>query len=117
MHPRMARMVSKQIEGLADDGIEVAVVEAAVLFEAGWDSLVDEVWTTESPRDAVVDRLVRRNGFTKKEAVKRINSQMSPEERARRAQVVVDNSGDVTHLESTIKSLWDNRVKAKVGKV
>jgi len=117
MHPRMARMVSQQIEKLREEGATAVVVEAAVLFEAGWDSLVDEVWTTESPLDNVVDRLMARNGLDRAEVVKRIKSQMSSEERSSRSQVVVDNSKDVDILVNTVRSLWDTRVKGIVGKV
>ena len=49
MHPRMARMVAEELDRLRCQGAPVAVVEAALLFEAGWDSLVDEVWVTDSP--------------------------------------------------------------------
>ena len=117
MHPRMARMVSQQIEKLREEGASAVVVEAAVLFEAGWDSLVDEVWTTESPLDYVVDRLLARNGLDRAEVVKRIKSQMSSEERSVRSQVVVDNSKDVDTLVNMVRALWDTRVKGIVGKV
>jgi dephospho-CoA kinase len=117
MHPRMARMVSDQIETLRKEGAAAVVLEAAVLFEAGWDSLVDEVWTTESPANAVVDRLKARNGLDRAEVVKRIEAQMSSEARSARSQVVVDNSADVETLANTVRSLWNTRVKGKVGKV
>ena len=117
MHPRMARMVSQQIEKLREEGASAVVVEAAVLFEAGWDSMVDEVWTTESPLDNVADRLMARNGLDRAEVVKRIKSQMSSEERSARSRVVVDNSKDVGTLVNTVRSLWDTRVKGIVGKV
>ena len=68
MHPLMATMVEQRKAQLKADGESVAVVEAAVLFEAGWDSLVDEVWTTNAPADAVVDRLRQRNGLSEEEA-------------------------------------------------
>lgn len=117
MHPRMSRTVSQQIEKLREEGALVVVVEAAVLFEAGWDSLVDEVWTTESPLDNVVDRLMARNGLDRAEVIKRIKSQMSSKERSARSQVVVDNSKDIDILVNTVRSLWDTRVKGIVGKV
>jgi dephospho-CoA kinase len=117
MHPRMARMVSERIEKLRKEGALAVVVEAAVLFEAGWDPLVDEVWTTEAPMEAVVHRLMARNGLGQDEVVKRIESQMSSDERTARSQVVVDNSTDLASLEETVRSLWDTRVKGKVGKV
>ncbi len=117
MHPRMAKMVQQELDRLRDDGAPVAVVEAAVLFEAGWDSLVDEVWTTAAPEESVVARLMARNGLPEEEARKRINAQMSADERAARSQAVVDNSGDMTHLRSAVQALWETRVEEKVGKV
>lgn len=116
MHPRMARMVAQQIQELREQGEDVVVVEAALLFEAGWDSLVDEVWSTESPEESVIKRLQSRSGLSQEEAKKRIDSQMSAEERTSRSQVVVDNSGDLVELERVVRSIWDHRVKAKVEK-
>ena len=110
MHPRMARMVGDKIEVLRGRGVPAVVVEAAVLFEAGWDSLVDEVWTTDSPVEVVIERLQARNGMGEEEVRRRINSQMDRSERIERSDLVVDNSGDVTTLEKTVKTLWDTRV-------
>jgi dephospho-CoA kinase len=116
MHPRMARMVAQQVQELREQGADVVVVEAALLFEAGWDSLVGEVWSTESPENLVIKRLQSRSGLSQEEAKKRIDSQMSAEERKSRSQVLVDNSGDLIELERVVRSIWDRRVKAKVEK-
>ncbi|PKB66788.1 MAG: dephospho-CoA kinase [SAR202 cluster bacterium Io17-Chloro-G4] len=110
MHPRMARIVSNQLESLRRKDVKVAVVEAALLFEAGWDSLVDEVWATDSPVETVIERLGARNGMSAEEVLKRVDSQMDRSERLRRSQVVVDNVGDVAKLESTVEKLWKIRV-------
>ena len=110
MHPRMARMVADKIEVLRSQGVDVVVVEAALLFEAGWDSLVEEVWVTDSPEQMVIERLKRRNGLSEEEARKRISSQMDRAERLEKSDFVIDNSGDMAGLESAIKELWDRRV-------
>lgn len=113
MHPLMAQMVAQRKTELAAAGASVAVVEAAVLFEAGWDTLVDEVWTTHAPIPVVVERLRQRSGLTAAEATKRINSQMPADERLRRSDVVVENSADLAALEQTVSALWQARVKPK----
>ena len=113
MHPRMARMVADRIQVLRDQGVSTVVVEAALLFEAGWDSLVDEVWTTDSSVESVVERLQARNGMDEKEARRRIDSQMDPAERIERSDLVVDNSSDVSALEQTVMALWENRVSVR----
>ena len=113
MHPRMGQMVANIIEGL---DAEVVVVEAALLLEAGWDALVDEVWCTGASEDVVIDRLKSRNGLNKEEAQKRINAQMSVDERKSRSQVMIENNGDLAQLTTVIEQIWENRVITKVEK-
>ena len=115
MHPLMAGMVEERKSQLSREGVAVAVVEAAVLFEAGWETLVDEVWTTIAPPDVVIERLRQRNGLSPEEASKRINSQMPAEERIRRSHVVIENASDLDALERRVKVLWQARVKGKVS--
>jgi dephospho-CoA kinase len=106
----MARMVSDKIGVLRDQGVNVVVVEAALLFEAGWDTLVEEVWVTDSPEHIVIRRLKERNGLSEEEAKKRINSQMGRAERIERSDFVINNSGDMADLGNAIKELWERRV-------
>ena len=115
MHPLMAGMVQQRKVQLSEASVAVAVVEAAVLFEAGWETLVDEVWTTVAPDDVVIERLRQRNGLSAQEASKRINSQMSSEDRIRRSDVVIENASDLAALQRRIKALWETRVKGKVN--
>ncbi len=115
MHPLMAGMVQQRKVQLSEASVAVAVVEAAVLFEAGWETLVDEVWTTVAPDDVVIERLRQRNGLSAQEASKRINSQMSSEDRIRRSDVVIENASDLGALQRRIKALWETRVKGKVN--
>jgi dephospho-CoA kinase len=114
MHPLMAGMVQERIDTHQADGAEAVVVEAALLFEAGWDSLVQEVWVTDSPVDVVVERLAQRNGMSEEEARRRISSQMSREERLERADFVIDNSTDVEAMRRAIDELWETRVKERI---
>eukprot|EP00004_Rigifila_ramosa_P027048 TRINITY_DN8637_c0_g1_i2.p2 TRINITY_DN8637_c0_g1~~TRINITY_DN8637_c0_g1_i2.p2 ORF type:complete len:149 (-),score=30.96 TRINITY_DN8637_c0_g1_i2:141-587(-) len=46
---------------------KVAVLEAAVLLEAGWTDLVDEVWVLSVPREVAIQRLHERNGLSEEE--------------------------------------------------
>ena len=113
MHPLMAGMVQQKIEAFRDQGAQVVVVEAALLFEAGWNSLVQEVWVTDSPEEAVISRLTQRNGMSEEEARKRVSSQMSRGERLDRAHIVIDNSSDMEAMRKSIDELWATRVKER----
>ena len=114
MHPLMARMVQEKIDGFRDQGAGIVVVEAALLFEAGWNSLVQEVWVTDASEDAVIHRLAQRNGMSEEEARKRLASQMTRAERLERADIVIDNSGDVAEMQTAIDELWATRVKERI---
>jgi dephospho-CoA kinase len=115
MHPRIAAMIAVKLDELRAREVQVAVVEAAILLEAGWESLVDEIWATDSSVDAVIKRLQARNGLSEEEVLKRLGSQMDRSERLARVDVVVDNSGDMAQLEKTVNSLWDSRVKKRIA--
>ena len=58
--------------------------------------------------------LQARNGLGADEARKRIAAQMSSEERAARAAVVITNAGDLANLESTVRELWERRVEGRI---
>ena len=117
MHPRMAEMIHERVKELEGQGAQTAVVEAAVLVEAGWDKLpwVDEVWVTGSGEEQVVQRIKERNNLPDDEIRKRIGSQLPFEERSRNAQVVVDNSSTIDDLRQAVESIWESRVKGKVS--
>ena len=114
MHPLMAGMVADQLAALAAGGAAVAVVEAALLFEAGWDALVQEVWVTDAPEDAVIRRLRQRNGMSEAEARQRLSAQMSRRQRLDRADAVIDNSADLPAMQRAIDGLWAARVKERI---
>ena len=118
MHPRMAETIRDEIDRLRTQGVEVVVLEAAVLLEAGWDSMVDDIWVVDSPEEAVLQRLRLRNSLTDEDILARIRAQASSIEGdalASRTRVVVSNSGDLEDLRERVESLWNSRVKGQVA--
>ncbi len=93
--PRMKAMMRAQLDELAAQGTELAVIEAAVLIEAGWQDLMDEIWVVQVPEEVAMARLMARNGFSAQDAQNRIRAQLTNAERARHADVIIDNSGSV----------------------
>ena len=106
MHPLMHRIAEKKIEALRDRGAGVVVLEAALLIEAEWTDLVDQVWVVTAPESAVIDRLCNQKGFTEEQAKARINSQMNSAERSRYADVVIENDSDLGSLREEVESVW-----------
>ncbi len=93
MHPRMVDMIKAQIEEYRQQGIDVVALEAAVLIEANWTSLVDEVWVTVASEAMVLKRLKQQRGLEEERTLARIRSQLSAEERAKNASVVINKDG------------------------
>ncbi len=112
MHPRMYKMIEERIKGLQAGGAETIVVEAAILIEAKWTPLVDEVWVTTAPEDQVIERIKGRNNMGEEAARARINSQMPSDERAGHADVLIANDGSMDQLKDAVDSLWESRVSA-----
>ncbi|TET73797.1 MAG: dephospho-CoA kinase [Dehalococcoidia bacterium] len=106
MHPLMYRVVEQRIEALRRQRVEVVVLEAALLIEANWTDLVDQVWVTVAPESDVIDRLRSQKGFTEEQARARINSQMSIAERSKCADVVIENDSDLDTLRGRVEELW-----------
>ena len=113
MWPRMYDMVSERIEEQRKKGAVVMVVEAAVLLEAKWDPLTDEVWVVIAPERTVIERLRESKGMTEEQARDRINAQMSPEERMKRADVVIHNDSGLGDLREKVLEAWKSRVEQR----
>jgi dephospho-CoA kinase len=106
MHPRMYDMMKARIEEYRQQGVDVVVLEAAVLIEANWTSLVDEVWVTVAPEAMVLERLKKQRGLDEEQTSARIRSQLSSEERVEHADVVIKNDGDLEGVKAKVKELW-----------
>ncbi|HUO03907.1 MAG TPA: dephospho-CoA kinase [Candidatus Binataceae bacterium] len=82
------------------------VIEAAILIEAGWKPLFDEIWLVRAPRAAVIERIERQRGLKPAETEARIRAQLSDDERAIHATLVIDNHGSIDDLRGTLARIW-----------
>ena len=109
-HPRMAQRMEMEIAEVRRRPPEarppLIVLDAAILFEAGWDALCGRVWTVAAAPATAIVRLMERNGLSREEARSRLDAQMSNEERARRSVRVIANEGSLDDLERAIAELW-----------
>jgi dephospho-CoA kinase len=106
MHPRMYDIVKAQLEGYRRRGVEMVVLEAPLLIEADWTSLVDEVWVTVASQSTVLRRLKEKFGLSEPEALARIGCQLASEERVKHADVIIDTDCDLDELRAKVKGLW-----------
>lgn len=96
VRPWIYKAIDKEIESrrLAHPNA-VLVLDIPLLYEAGLDKICDQVWVVWVDRETQIKRLMARNSLTREEAVRRIDSQMPLDEKARRAHIVIDNNGSM----------------------
>jgi dephospho-CoA kinase len=93
-HPRIISEIQDELQRLRHTRPDaVLVLDIPLLFEGHMDKLCDQVWVVWVSKETQVERLMERNWLTREEALKRISAQMSLDEKARRADVVIDNNG------------------------
>lgn len=82
------------------------VIDAALLIEVKLHLLVEEVWLVKCNREEQIKRLMARNNLSYREALARIDSQMTIEEKEAYAHEVVDNSGSLSNTREQVNELW-----------
>ncbi len=81
------------------------VMECAILYESGFDRLVDEVLLVRAPERVRVERVMRRDGVSEAQVKARMAAQMPDEERCRRARHIINNDGN-SDVEAALNEIW-----------
>ncbi|MGI6188805.1 MAG: dephospho-CoA kinase [Clostridiales bacterium] len=106
-HPVIRWEILQEINRLASKKCcQVVVVDAALLIEAGWTEIADEVWLVVADKETQINRLRQRNGLSREQAMNRINSQMDQETKKKYADKVINNSHDIEHTRRQVERLW-----------
>jgi dephospho-CoA kinase len=110
LHPLIGAEIRRLIETKRRGGWTAPIiVEAAILVEASWQAIFDEVWVITADREAVLERLTTQRGLDPTAVQSRIDSQVGDAERSRHATVVIPNTGTVDDLRAKLERLWNAR--------
>ncbi len=107
VHPAVILDLREHILKWRKEGVKVAVVDAALLFETGINAFCDEVWVTSCAPDEQIDRLMARDGLSYEEAVDRIEMQMGDSERRKMATRVIDTSDTIESTQKFVRILYE----------
>ncbi len=112
-HPRVKEYMLEARERFFRAGEELVFFDIPLLFESHLESLVDQivvVWTTP---ETELKRLMERNNLTKEDALRRIESQMGIDEKARKADFVIDNNDSLEKTQKQVYTFIERFVKNK----
>lgn len=106
VYPFIRRRAVEEIErAQADAAVRFVVLDAAVMLEAGWNSVCDRVVYVDAPRDVRLARLAARSGWTPADVAAREAAQMALAEKQARADAVVVNDGSPEQLQGRVDRL------------
>ncbi len=96
VHPAVRRFVEQAIADAKEKkDIELLFIEAALLIEAGYETIVDELWYIYATIDVRTKRLIDNRGYSLEKVQSIIDKQLSEEEFKAHAHFVIDNSGEL----------------------
>ena len=105
MHPLIAERSDRLVAEAPADA--VLVYDMPLLFETGQQHNVDKVVVVDVPLDLQILRATKIRGLDKSDVMRRIAAQMPREERVAKADVVIDNDGDLGSTLQQVERLWD----------
>jgi len=115
MQPLLLTLILRDIEDARQTSTPVCVLDMPLLYEKDIDRLCDRIWCAYVPREVQLTRLMERDGFTREEAEARLRSQLPAEEKAARADVVIDTSGPMDYTKESVISLYTQEVGSSAG--
>lgn len=105
-HPLITQRVKALLDDYRRQGAGVVVIEAPLLIEAGWPSMVDEVWLTTAPREVIFRRLKAKRGLSRAQALARIRAQRPVSQQMRYAHRVINTDTSLEKLKARVRRLW-----------
>ena len=100
IHPKVFSIIEDEKKKMSDQ--EIIVIDMPLLIEVGYQREVDTVVLVYVDLKTQIDRLMNRDHLSEENAYLRINSQMSLEEKKGYADLVLDNTKDILHLNNEI---------------
>jgi len=111
LHPEIKRLAEELIASAFLAGCKVVFYVAPLLLEAGVSDRVDEIWVVTVRPEVQLQRLMDRDGISRVEAQRRIDSQMPLAEKEKYGRVVIDNSGTAQETNSRLAEIWLHEIE------
>lgn len=112
LHPLMVKEIKKKIRMSRSNLI---VVDAAVLLEAGWDSLVDKILVVTTPYHTQLKRVKDQSDLSPVEIKGIMEAQFPQSEKIKRADFVIENDGSIDKTREQVRKIWEKLNEGGLG--
>ena len=112
LQPLIRKEITARVKAYKDQGKPLIVLDIPLLFEMNYENLCDDIIVVAVSVETQIARMEKRNGYTRQEALERIQSQMPLEEKVKKASIVWSNEGTLQELEQKVHQwLLENFLK------
>ncbi len=106
-HPEIFKEINNLIEKYRSEGQKIVIIEAALIVEREkLIKIIDKLIVVSTSKDIQIKRLKDRDGFSKEQAILRINSQIPIEEKIKHADYVIHNDSDISNIKNPVETIW-----------
>lgn len=93
VHPRVKKAFLEWADECFSMGHNIVAIESAILFEAGFNDIVDKVVMIHAPLDIRISRVMARDNTSKDKVMERIKLQMPDDQKMLKSDFVIENDG------------------------
>lgn len=115
VHPKVIAEETRLLAEAERKGVQIGVVDAALMIETGTYRDYDRLVVVYCPREVQLERLVARDGLSPEDAARRVDAQLSVEEKKLYGHYVVDSSGSLEDTERRVGEVWDSLLRDAAG--
>ena len=115
VHPEVVHSMDEQIRSIKSGFPDaVVILDVPLLIETGMHKGVSEVIVVYCPEDMQITRLMVRDNISREDALAKVRSQLSIEEKRRYATLLIDNSASRDNTRIKVEDLY-GRLREKGG--
>jgi dephospho-CoA kinase len=107
-HPKIKENINNKLLEYKENKEKIVIVDAPLLIEAKFYDLVDKILLIVCDEEVQINRIVKRDNCSKEDAILRIKSQMSQEDKKNYADYIIDNSYDLEILNKQVEEFLKN---------
>jgi dephospho-CoA kinase len=119
VHPAVIKRILSDLKKIADEGkYNFVIVEAALIFESGFDKELDYVLVVDADDEIKIKRIMERDKCSKEKVLKRMRAQLDSKIKRELADMVIINDGDIDELRKKVSffySLFEKISKSSGG--